>query len=257
LIAAFSSVECEHYVGKGPWSVLAKSKYISSISDDPRIVYQDILIGLAVERGINNGQPSLHARCLAECAPTLGESAVHIGAGTGYYTAILAALIGPTGKVTAYEIEADLAARARENLHHLANVTVENQSASTTEIPDTDVIYVNAGATHPLPSWLDALNPGGRLIFPLTPNKGLGVMLLVTRKSPDVYAARVIIHVGFVPCIGAQDDATSRALSLAVQSQAIMVTKSLRRGTKPDSTACFVGNGWWLSSTEFGGFRVS
>jgi protein-L-isoaspartate(D-aspartate) O-methyltransferase len=37
---------------------------------------------------------------------------VHIGAGTGYYTAILACLVGPSGKVTGIEVDASLAARA-------------------------------------------------------------------------------------------------------------------------------------------------
>jgi protein-L-isoaspartate(D-aspartate) O-methyltransferase len=30
-----------------------------------------------------------------------------------------------------------------------------------------NAIYVNAGATHPMPLWLDSLMLGGRLIFPL------------------------------------------------------------------------------------------
>ena len=45
-----------------------------------------------------------------------GEHAVHVGAGLGYYSAILGHLVGPGGRVTAIEYEADLAARARANL---------------------------------------------------------------------------------------------------------------------------------------------
>ncbi len=248
LIAAFSSVHREHYVGKGPWSILAGSRYLSPPSDDPRLLYQDVVVGLATDRGINNGQPTLHARCLAACAPVTGDSVVHIGAGTGYYTAILASLVGRTGKVTAYEIEADLAGRARENVRHLATIKIENASASEGVLPRADLIYVNAGATHPLASWLDALNVGGRLIFPLTSDKNFGVMLLVTRQSHEIYAARTVSPAAFIPCVGARDGA--EVLTTAFQAWPIMAAKSLRRGTAPDATACCVGNGWWLSGAE-------
>ena len=35
-----------------------------------------------------------------------------------------------------------------------------------------DVIYVNAGCTRPAESWLDRLADGGRLILPMTSDKG-------------------------------------------------------------------------------------
>jgi protein-L-isoaspartate(D-aspartate) O-methyltransferase len=192
LISAFAAVPREHFVGRGPWQVFVGSGYIPTISDDPRHLYHDILVGLATDRKINNGQPSLHARCLAAAAPMPGETVVHIGAGTGYYTAILARLVGPTGRVAAFEIEADLAARARDNLSSFSNVSVTTESAATGGIPAADVIYVNAGATHPPPVWLDALKIGGRLIFPLTPDEGFGVMLQITRKAPNTYTANAL-----------------------------------------------------------------
>jgi protein-L-isoaspartate(D-aspartate) O-methyltransferase len=132
LIAAFSSVPRENYVGKGPWPVfVGPGCYLQTISDDPYLLYQDILIGLAPERGINNGEPSLHAQCLAAAAPAPGETVVHIGAGTGYYTAVLAHLVTPSGRVVAYEIEGDLADKARTNLSDSPAVAVVTGSAPT------------------------------------------------------------------------------------------------------------------------------
>jgi protein-L-isoaspartate(D-aspartate) O-methyltransferase len=251
LIAAFASTEREHYVGKGPWSIFVGSGYIPTLSDDPRLLYQDILVGLATDRGINNGQPTLHARCLAACSPSAGELVIHIGAGTGYYTAILATLVGQSGRVIAYEIEGDLAARARANLRHLQIVSVVSASPSAATLPRADLIYVNAGATHPLASWLDALNVGGRLVFPLTPNEGFGGMLMVTRRGAESYAASILQRVAFIPCIGGRDDATSKALTAALETQSIAKVKSLRRDAKPDGTAWCVGAGWWLSTAEY------
>lgn len=250
LIAAFSGVPREDYVGPGPWPFFVGSGYITSVDADPRVLYQDALIGLATDRKINNGQPSLHARCLAAAAPAQGESVVHIGAGTGYYTAILAALVGPNGYVKAFEVERDLAQRAMSNLAHLPNVAVEPESANVAAMPACDVIYVNAGATHPPAAWLDALNIGGRLVFPLTPNEGFGVMLKVTKLSVNTYSASAFTRAAFIPCIGARDDTTSASLTAALERQSLKEVRTLRRGSPPDSTAWCIGNGWWLSSAE-------
>ena len=252
LIDAFAAVPREDYVGKGPWPVFIGSGYMPTISDDPSLLYQDILIGLATDRKINNGQPTLHARCLAAAAPAVGETVVHVGAGTGYYTAVLAALVGPTGRVVGLERETDIAERAASNLKHLPNVEVRPESATEASIQPCDVIYVNAGATHPPSAWLDALSVGGRLVFPLTPNEGFGVMLKVVRQGRTTFSASAVTRVAFIPCIGARDDATSESLTAALERQSLKEVRSLRRGTPPDETAWCIGSGWWLSTAEPG-----
>jgi protein-L-isoaspartate(D-aspartate) O-methyltransferase len=72
-------------------------------------LYQDVVVAIAPERKINNGQPVLHAMCLAALDVKQGEKVLHVGAGTGYYTALMARLTGATGQVVAYEVEHDLA----------------------------------------------------------------------------------------------------------------------------------------------------
>jgi len=250
LIEAFSAVPREDFLGPGPWQVFVGSGYIPSISSDPRLLYQDVLIGLAPDRRINNGQPSLHADCLAAAAPAIGETVVHVGAGTGYYSAILATLVGPTGKVIAIEREGDLAARAAAALRAYPHVEVRTASATEAALPECDVMYVNAGATHPPAAWLDAVRVGGRLVFPLTPNEGPGVMLALTRKGPLSYAATALSRVAFIPCIGARDDAASASLATALERQSLKGIRSLLRNGSPDKTAWCVGANWWLSSME-------
>jgi protein-L-isoaspartate(D-aspartate) O-methyltransferase len=102
--AAFAAVPREQFVGPGPWSVFTQAGYLKTPSDDPALLYQDITVGLADDRQINNGQPRLHAACLVNLDVQEGETVVHIGAGTGYYSALLSKLVGPTGSVHAYEI---------------------------------------------------------------------------------------------------------------------------------------------------------
>ncbi len=127
--------------------------------------------------------------------------------------------------MTALEIEADLARRARENLADRGNVAVAERSGTAGALPESDVIYVNAGATHPPAPWLDALADGGRLLFPLTGSRNLGMALLVTRRG-DRYEARAPWPVGFVPCAGAREAAED--LDKAFQSANFLSARSLR-----------------------------
>jgi protein-L-isoaspartate(D-aspartate) O-methyltransferase len=250
LIDAFSTVPREKFLGGGPWPVSTASGYLPTISDDPRLLYQDIVIGLLPEKGINNGQPGLHARCIAELAPKPGEFAIHIGAGTGYYTAVLAELVGPSGGVDAYEIETGLAERAKAYLEGYENVHVHAGSASDAMLPSANIIYVNAGVTRPDDRWIDALKVGGRIAVPITPNEGFGGMLMITRAAADAYAARILCRVGFVSCAGNRSDTESVALAKAFEPHSFRPVKSFHRFTLPDETAWFVGNDWWLSMAE-------
>ncbi len=178
---AFAAVERARFLGSGPWQVVVPNGYVSTDTGDAAVLYQDIVVGLVPEKGIHNGEPSLHAKCIGEAAPKVGDVVVHVGAGVGYYTAIFAHLAGDSGRVYAYEIEPDLARRAVDNLAMYSTVTVAAQSGLDGALPMADVIYVCAGATHVPAPWLDALKLGGRLVLPLTPTKRLGCMLLVTR----------------------------------------------------------------------------
>jgi len=246
---AFAAVPREKFVGVGPWTLLSGSKSLDSRSDDPALLYQDVLVALT-DTHINNGQPSLHAICLGAAEIEPGETFVHVGAGTGYYTAIAAELVGPRGSVIAYEIDTSLARRAAANLADLPHVRVHGRSGTEPPLPACDVLYVSAGATAPLPVWLEALRPGGRLIFPLTPAKGFGAMLLVRQTAGTSFHARFLVHATFIPCIGARDQETGRRLSAVFRHGNVDSVKSLHRHTKPDDTCWFAGAGWWLSTAE-------
>ena len=261
---AFATTPRENFVGPGPWKIFAGGNLVETPTSDPAFLYQDVVVALAPERHINNGQPVLHAMCLAALNIQPGESILHIGAGTGYYTAILGKLTGPAGSVIAYEIEADLAVRAAANLSDAPNVTVENRNAAAGSLPPSDAIYVSAGATGPLDTWLDALRPSGRLLFPLTSSDGPsgapgpGAMLLITRPqnaSPDasptpteIFAARFLSAAIFIHCTGARDDATGAKLAEAFKRGDARNVRSLHRRTAPDSTAWCAGKTWWLST---------
>ena len=251
---AFASTPRERFIGIGPWKVFARGNYVETPTDDPAFLYQDVVVALAPERRINNGEPSLHAISLAALNVKQGEKVLHVGAGTGYYTALLARLTGETGTVVAYEVEHDLAQNAIRNLSDLSNVTVQERSGSEAPLPACDAIYVNAGATAPLNVWLDALQLNGRLLFPLTPADGpggmpgAGGMLLVTRTATDHFDARFVCDAMFVPCFGARDEETAQKLSAAFKRGDSNNVRTLRRNSKPDDTCWCAGKGRWLST---------
>lgn len=254
LLAAFARVPRERFLGPPPWRVYSPHGRIVTLESDPHALYHDALVVLSADRSINNGQPSLHARCLAAVRPRPGDAAVHIGAGTGYYSALLVELVGPTGRVHAYEIEPDLAERAAQALADRPNVSVHAQSAFAAPLPPADVLYVNAGASHPPAEWLAALRPGGRLIFPLTDDDGGGVMLLIEHPVGSSAArhdhARVVAHVQFIGCSGARDALQAQRLSHAFARGGVERVRSLRSGTPPDASCWCAGTDWWLSTDE-------
>ena len=249
---AFAAVPREPFAGPGPWSIaVVGGGYIQTPDDDPAFLYQDTLVALDPARGINIGEPSLHARCLDALALQDAETVLHVGAGAGYYTALLATLVGAGGHVHAYEIDPELAARAGRNLAHLPWVELHARSGVADDLPQADAIYVNAGITQPSWAWLDALRPGGRLIFPLQPVGGFGGMLRVERpRTGRAWPARFVCTAGFIACQAAQDDETGRRLAAAFRGGGWQAVRSLHRDGAPDATCWFAGEGWWLSTGE-------
>ena len=248
---AFRAVKREPFAGPGPWWLtLGAHPYVQTPDADPAFLYQNLLLALDRERELNIGQPSAHAYWLGACNIKDGETVVQVGAGSGYYTAILANLVGPDGRVYAYEIDEVLAARARENLKEQHQVEVRMQSGVASDLPRADLIYVCAGAAQPSRVWLDALRPGGRLLFPLAPKEVLGGMLLVTRPNQgSTWPAIFVSRAAFISCIGLQDEEAGRRLTEAFSAGWDRV-RSLQLEGSPDENCWFAGDGWWLSTAE-------
>lgn len=254
--AAFATVLREDFLPSGPWPMFRMGRgFVPSPSADPVYLYTNDLVAIAPERHINNGQPSLHAHLLHQAAPQEGEHVVHVGAGAGYYTAIIATLVGVTGTVTAIEFQSDLAERARANLASFPNIKVVEGDGRTHPFALADVIYVNAGATRPSETWLDGLTDGGRLVLPLTTDLGFtkgnwerldrkGAVFLITRRA-DGFDARWISPVGIFPCEGGRDESDERALSAALaRGDARSVTRLRRSEAVPDELV-------WMRTPEF------
>jgi protein-L-isoaspartate(D-aspartate) O-methyltransferase len=246
--AAFAAIPREDFLGPPPWRLSGGIFGFAGRETDLAGLYKDVLATIDVRRGVNNGQPSLHAQNLHALSPAEGETVVQIGAGAGYYTAILAHLVGPSGKVIAYEIEADLAARAARNLKGYAGVEVRAVSGVSDAPPEADAIYVNAAATHPVRAWLEALKPGGRLLFPLQAEHSSGAMLLVTRPAvgSGPWRARFLSEVVFIGCAGAQDRESGVKLDAAFRQGGAEQVRWLVFEPTAEAKAWLRGDGWAL-----------
>ncbi|MCC8937231.1 methyltransferase domain-containing protein [Bradyrhizobium sp. Arg68] len=258
--AAFSAVPRQDFVGPGPWLMLRwwARDYVPTPDADPVYLYTDDLVALVPERRLNNGQPSLHAYLMHQAAPAAGEHVVHIGTGTGYYTALLAHLVGRSGRVTGIEYDGELAARARDNLAPYGNVEIIQGDGTQLAFDTADVIYVNAGCTQPAARWLDRLADGGRLILPLTSDEGFkggaldqiarsGAVFLIRRSGAD-YHATWISPVAIIPCDGGRNAASEQALAEAFARGGWQkVTRLCRDGEIADARCWLRGDGWCLA----------
>lgn len=247
---AFAAIPREAFLPPPPWTVFPPGGAVKRPTSDPADLYDDVLVVLDRRRGVNNGQPSLHAAWLAAVDPRPGETAIHVGAGTGYYTAVLAMLVLPDGHVYAYEIDPALAATAKRNLELFEHVILRAESAVGTDLPEADVIYVNAGLAAPDPGWLTALRPEGRLIFPWQPfgQGGGGVAMLVTRLG-QAFRARATMPVGFIECEGTE---AGEPLGGRIDYDAVERTRSvwLAENRPPDDAATAVYDKVWFSSED-------
>jgi protein-L-isoaspartate(D-aspartate) O-methyltransferase len=253
---AFAGVRRENFLGAGPWEIVRDGRYVRTPNADPVHLYTNDLIGIIPERQINNGEPSFHASLISHATPADGEHVVHVGAGTGYYSAIFAELVGKAGHVTAIEYLPELAMRAKANLLPFSHVDVLQGDGAATPFRAANVVYVNAGATRPANMWLDQLTEGGRLILPLTTDKGFsetfdkitgGVVFRIERRG-NAYFANCISSAAIFPCAGSRDAESELALAKALGNGGEQRVTRLYRHDLPPAERCWLcAPGWALA----------
>jgi len=265
LIQAFARVPREKFLGPPPWQIgspegrgLAMAglgNLVYEESSDPQDVYHNVVIALDRAADVNNGQPSALARWIEALDLKPGDHAYHLGCGVGYYTAIMAEVVGPGGNVIGSEVHPGLAARARENLTPYPNVTVYAGDGTAFDPGVRDAILVNAGCTHPQPAWLHALRDGGRLVLPLTisvnPTLGQGPMVRITRRG-DAFAAEIVTFVAIFSCTSMRDPQLEPLLMKALTNKSLLKIKSVRLDPHDAEETCSVHGPVCLSTKELG-----
>jgi len=246
LVAAFTRVQREKFLGPPPWRI-AGQMFLHPPgyreTNDVRDVYHNVVIALKTEKSLNNGQPSALASWIAALELAEGNQVFHVGCGSGYYTAIMAEVAGPTGAVIAAELDPDLAAQAAESLREYPNVTIHCEDGATAETGSCDAIFINAGVTHPHLPWLHRLSEGGRMVLPLTvsiaPTLGQGLMVKITRKQGR-FAAEILSTAAIYSSASVRDPDLEPLLKKAFESRELFKLKSVRLDSHEQTDTCVV-----------------
>ena len=253
LVEAYARVPREKFLGPAPWQIsspearalsmagLRESSYVTV--DDPRDLYHNVVVALDRAKDINNGQPSALASWIDALALQPGDRAFHLGCGVGYYTAIIAEVVGASGSVVALELQSDLAARAKENLASYANITVHQGDGSAFDPGSCDAMFVNCGVTHPQKIWLERLRHRGRLVVPFTmavnPLMGQGVMTKIFRE-PSGYSAAMVTPTGIFSGGSLRDPRLEPLMKKALTTGGLLKLKSVRRDAHEPADTCVV-----------------
>ena len=263
---AFAAVPREAFLPPGPWLVVGEGQQPRPTPDaDPRHVYENVSVAIDPARQLFNGAPAFLARMIDRLAPGAGSRVLHIGAGLGYYSAVIAHVVGSTGAVVATEVDDTLAAAARVNLASLPWVSVERSDgqgvptvARWAEVGSFDAILVNTGVTHPLDVWLDALAPRGRLLLPLTValpgmgSLGKGVVVVIARMLDGAgFSAEVLSFVAIYSAIGLRDSGIEASLGQALRRTSFPNLTRVRRDRHDSTPDCWLhGDTFCLSMAQ-------
>jgi protein-L-isoaspartate(D-aspartate) O-methyltransferase len=264
VVQAFAAVPRERFVGQGPWTVIPPGRGPRRTPDsDPCHLYDNVLVTLDEARNINNGEPRLWAVLFDLLEIGAGASVAHVGSGTGYYSAILAELVGSLGKVTAIEVDPDFALQTWENLAPWPQAKTVAGNGLTDVPADVDFIVVSAGLTFVPVVWLDALREGGKLLLPLTVTHGWGQgsehsgrcvgRFLIIERQHETWPARFATPVAIIDCAQGRDTNSEERLRSAFLGGDSDQVRSLRRFPDlPDDTCWLEGEEWWLSTSVQG-----
>jgi len=155
----------------------------------------------------SSSQPAMMAIMLDQLGLRPGHRVLEIGSGSGYNAAVMAAIVGPRGKVVSIDIDPELVTRARASLAAAGydTVTVMCADGGFGDPDDApfDRIIVTAGAWDIAPAWLDQVTAGGLLVLPLSVR---GTQLSVAlRRDGDGHDWRSVScwRCGFVRMLGA------------------------------------------------------
>ena len=243
VLRAFRTVPREDFLPPGPWAVEGMDgASFPSPDDDPVHILH--AVGVVLSRG---GQHALHCANPAPVAKALqttglipGDRVLHVGAGLGYFSAIMAELVGPSGRVTAAEIDPELAEAARRSLSPWPQVAVTGDALSLAPAP-YDVIFSSAGMAAIPPVWLDCLTVGGRMMLPLTGSNGSGFTFQFQKSDDDrSLVAKLENFVRFYPCIGLRDSGDLALLDAALIDGCAPFVTALRRDPHEAEPQCWL-----------------
>lgn len=174
----------------------------------PEQVYEDTALvtkrradGMPIS---SSSMPTIMAQMLDQLDLARGHKVLEIGTGTGYNASLVSHIVGKSGTVVTVDIQEDVIAEARHNLsaagYENVRVMCADGAAGIQEYAPFDRIIATVGAWEPPRSWLQQLQPNGRIVLPLALRaKQVSVAL---ERGEGYWQSRSIRRCGFMTMIG-------------------------------------------------------
>jgi len=136
---------------------------------DKKFAYENFPLSIGYGQTIS--QPFTVAFMLEKLEPKKGDEILDIGSGSGWTTALLAQIVGPTGIVIGLELNPELAELGRRNLqkYKLNHARIEKTEKKVLGKPsqEFDKILVSASARKIPKELIEQLKPNGILVVPV------------------------------------------------------------------------------------------
>lgn len=256
IMSAFASVPRESFLPKGPWlfsTGMMPETYQLTPNAEPHHLYHNVMVAIDPERELNTALPSYMASVLESASIHVGARVAQIGAGLGYFSAILGNLVGPTGSIVALEVETSLAKQCQRNLANYPNCACLHADGNTYPFKarSLDVLIVHGAATHVPRRWLESLNEGGRILVPLSyASDEPGQLARITQQRAG-FLVEFLQEVFAYPCTGTYNEECAETLREAVEMYGWYTNSKLRLDLeKVDDSAWLVTPNYWISMTE-------
>lgn len=192
-----------------PWDVLDQ-KVLDLFMSIPRhdfvaeeqvnLAYSDI--ELPLPHGQNMLHPRVEARMLQALDIDEKETALEIGTGSGFGTALLASL---AKEVTTVELHKGLQEVAKQRLEHFANISyqVGNAIKDWNDRQQYDAIMITGSVAEVPQRYLEKLKLGGRLVV-TTGTEPAMITQLYTRISNDEWDKEDLFETVMTPLVDAE-----------------------------------------------------
>lgn len=166
--------------------------------EDKERAYSDI--PLPIGFGATISQPYTVAFMLEKLLPERGERILDVGSGSGWVTALLAEIVGESGKIHAVEIVDELVDWGRQNVLEKGYKNVEFHKASKVlGLPDEapfDRIIAGASAEEIPDELVYQLKVGGVMVAPVQNS-----ILRIVRDSKEHFSKEEYPGFAFVPLL--------------------------------------------------------